>query len=63
MRSLVAKRIFQWLPLFGGATLLGTSNNCGVQIGDIIVATFAQTLSNSVAIFFEGIFANLFMIA
>jgi len=52
----------QWLTLLAGATLLGQSN-CGVQIGDILVATFARTLSNVVGTFFQGIFSNLFMTA
>jgi hypothetical protein len=63
MRNLVANRIFKWLTLLSGATLLGASNNCGVQIGDILVTTFAQTLSSVVGLFFQDIFANLFMTA
>jgi len=53
---------FKGLALLSGAVLLG-QGNCNIQIGDILVTTFARTLSNSVGVFFEGIFANLFMTA
>ncbi len=60
MRSIGGVKAYPWLALVSGATLLGQSN-CGIQIGDIIVATFAKTLSTTTAVFFEGIFSNLFM--
>ena len=62
MKSIGGVKPYPWLALISGATLLGQSN-CGIQIGDIIVATFARTLSTSAAVFFEGIFSNLFMMS
>ncbi len=62
MKSIGGVKTYRWLALVSGATLLGQSN-CGVQIGDIVVSTFARTLSSTVGVFFQDIFSNLFMMS